>query len=85
MNSGRDEMPKIGDMVVHIDETHKNRVGEVVAHCPGHEWLRVKTFDGKTRIWAVANMAVLDPDTIAFINEMRGVTPPPIDSPEATK
>jgi hypothetical protein len=56
------EAMQIGAMVFHKDDAKKReqRFAEVVGYCPGHEWRRVKTLDGKRRIWAVENMIELD-------------------------
>jgi hypothetical protein len=65
--------PEIGDVVCHNDEAHKNRIGVVVGFCPGREWRRIKTRDGKHRIWAVANFTVLHPDTVAIISQSQPI------------
>lgn len=60
--------PKIGDMVCHNDEACRNRMGVVIGYCPGDQWRRIKTRDGKHRIWAVENFTVLDQETVEHIN-----------------
>lgn len=58
---------RAGETVCHLDEAHPMRIGLVVGHGPKKGWIRVKTNDGKTRIWDRKNVSILDDETLSVI------------------
>lgn len=60
------QLAKPGDIVLHLDEAHPSRIAKVIdRYGPENRmWLRVKTPDGKLRIWAEKNIYVLDEETV---------------------
>lgn len=57
---------KVGDLICHgrmNDESDdKKNVGHVIGFCPGVDWVRIRTIDGRQRIWLKANIHNVDHD-----------------------
>lgn len=52
----------VGDEVLHLNEDLRHRLGRVCGYGPDPDrWVRVKTGDGKNRIWARQNLFHLEP------------------------
>lgn len=55
----------VGDLVCRADrgdDLATNEIGEVTGFCPGPRWVRVKTGDGRHRIWLKDNVHNVDSD-----------------------
>lgn len=55
-----------GDLVCHSrwddDTEDEKNVGHVIGFCPGDKWIRVKTLDGRSRIWLKDKVHNIDAD-----------------------
>lgn len=67
MADGPEHPLQVGDFVCHTrwdgDSDGDNQVGYVVGFAPSRNWVRIKTLDGRNRVWARSHLHNVDAES----------------------